>query len=43
MTSVADIQKDLPGWPEEVVEQWLHYFANEQLAGRDVEIGAVQL
>jgi hypothetical protein len=29
MTSVADIQKDLPGWPDDVVEQWLHYFANE--------------
>jgi hypothetical protein len=29
MVTVADIQKDLPGWPDDVVEQWLHYFANE--------------
>jgi hypothetical protein len=29
MVSVADIQNDLPGWPDEVVEEWLHYFANE--------------
>src|ERR1700730_9893343 len=26
MVSVADIQKDLPAWPGDVVEQWLHYF-----------------
>jgi hypothetical protein len=29
MVSVADIQTDLLGWPDEVVEEWLHYFANE--------------
>jgi hypothetical protein len=29
MVTVAEIQKDLPGWPDDVVEQWLHYFANE--------------
>jgi Ribosomal protein L7/L12 dimerisation domain len=29
MVSVADIQSDLPGWPHEVVGEWLHYFANE--------------
>jgi hypothetical protein len=29
MVSVAEIQKDLPGWPDDVLEQWLHYFANE--------------
>jgi hypothetical protein len=29
MISVADIQKDLSGWPDEVVNEWLHYFANE--------------
>jgi hypothetical protein len=29
MVSIEDIQKDLPDWPEDVVEQWLHYFANE--------------
>ena len=33
MITVADIQKDLPGWPEDVVEQWLHYFANEPDCG----------
>jgi hypothetical protein len=31
--SVADIQKDLPGWPDDVVEQWLLYFANEPDCG----------
>src|SRR5260370_30167802 len=29
MVSVADIKSDLPGWPNEVVEEWLDYFANE--------------
>jgi len=29
MTSIADIQKDLPGWPDEVVEEWLHFYAND--------------
>ena len=29
MVTVADIQKDLPGWADDVIEQWLHYFANE--------------
>jgi hypothetical protein len=33
MASVADIQADLPGWPGDVVEQWLHYFANEPDCG----------
>ena len=33
MVSVADIQKDLPDWPEDVTEQWLHYFANEPDCG----------
>ena len=33
MVSVADIQKDLPDWPEDVIEQWLHYFANEADGG----------
>ena len=27
--SVADIKKDLPGWPDEVVREWLHWFAND--------------
>ncbi len=29
MVSVAYIKNDLPGWPDEVVREWLHYFANE--------------
>jgi hypothetical protein len=33
MVSVADIQKDLPSWPEDVIEQWLLYFANEPDCG----------
>jgi hypothetical protein len=33
MVTVADIQKDLPGWPDGVVEEWLHYFANEPDCG----------
>jgi hypothetical protein len=31
--SLADIKNDLPGWPDDVVEQWLHYFANEPDSG----------
>jgi hypothetical protein len=33
MTSVADIKKDLPDWPDDVIEDWLHYFANEPDCG----------
>lgn len=33
MISIADIQKDLPGWPVDVIEQWLLYFANEPDCG----------
>lgn len=29
MISVADIKKDLPDFPDDVIEDWLHYFANE--------------
>lgn len=29
MVSVEDIQKDLPAWPDDVIDQWLVYFANE--------------
>lgn len=29
MVAIQDIQKDLPGWPEDVIDQWLLYFANE--------------
>jgi hypothetical protein len=31
--SVADIKNDLPTWEDDVVEQWLHYFANEPVCG----------
>jgi hypothetical protein len=31
--TVADIKKDLPDWPDDVIEQWLHYFANEPDCG----------
>jgi hypothetical protein len=33
MVTVADIQKDLPDWPDDVIEQWLLYFANEADCG----------
>jgi hypothetical protein len=33
MVTVADIQKDLPDWPEDVITEWLHYFANEPDCG----------
>ena len=33
MVSIADIKKDLPGWPDDVIEQWLLYFANEPDCG----------
>jgi hypothetical protein len=33
MVSLADIKKDLPEWPDDVVEQWLLYFANEPDCG----------
>lgn len=33
MFSIADIQKELPRWPEDVIEQWLLYFANEPDCG----------
>ena len=33
MIEVADIQKDLPDWPQDIIEQWLHYFANEPDGG----------
>ena len=29
MVSVSDIQSDLPSWPDQVIGEWLHYFANE--------------
>jgi hypothetical protein len=33
MVSVADIKKDLPAWPDDVIDQWLHFFANEKDLG----------
>lgn len=33
MVSKADIQSDLPNWPEDVIDQWLLYFANEPECG----------
>jgi hypothetical protein len=33
MVSLADIKKDLPEWPDDVIEQWLLYFANEPDCG----------
>jgi hypothetical protein len=33
MVSVADIKRDLPDWPDDLIEQWLHYFANESDCG----------
>jgi hypothetical protein len=29
MVTVADIKEKLPNWPDEVVGEWLLYFANE--------------
>jgi len=31
MTSIADIQADLTGWPNPVVDEWILYFANDGL------------
>jgi hypothetical protein len=33
MVSVADIKKHLPTWPDDVIDQWLHFFANEKELG----------
>lgn len=27
--TVLDIKHELPAWPDDVINQWLHYFANE--------------
>ena len=29
MVEIADIKNDLPDWPDDVIEQWLHYFAQD--------------
>jgi hypothetical protein len=31
MASIKDIQADLTGWPDKVVEEWLLYFVNDGL------------
>jgi hypothetical protein len=33
MVTVEDVKKDLPDWPDDVVDQWLVYFANEPDGG----------
>jgi hypothetical protein len=33
MVTLADIKKELPAWPDDVIDQWLHYFANEPDCG----------
>jgi hypothetical protein len=38
MVFLADIKKDLPEWPDDLIEQWLLYFANEPEAS-DVDDG----
>jgi hypothetical protein len=31
--TLADIRNDLSAWPDDVIDQWLHYFANEPDCG----------
>src|SRR5713101_4165738 len=33
MVSLADIKKDLPAWPDDVIEEWLLYLANREDTG----------
>jgi hypothetical protein len=33
MVELADIKKDLPGWPDEIVGEWLLYLANREDTG----------
>jgi hypothetical protein len=33
MVIIADVKKDLPAWPDDVIDQWLLYFANEPDCG----------
>jgi hypothetical protein len=33
MTTVADIKKSLPNCPDDIIEDWLHYFSNEPDCG----------
>jgi hypothetical protein len=33
MITLADIKKDLPAWPDDVIEQWLLYLARRDDTG----------
>jgi hypothetical protein len=33
MVALADIKKDLPTWPDDVIEQWLLYLADRADTG----------
>jgi hypothetical protein len=33
LIALADIKQDLPSWPDDVIDQWLLYFANEPDCG----------
>ena len=33
MVTMTEIKKDLPSWPDDVIDQWLLYFANEPDCG----------
>src|SRR5271154_5454589 len=33
MADLAEIKKDIPTWPDDVIDQWLLYFANEPDCG----------
>jgi hypothetical protein len=33
MTTLQDIKKDLPGWPDDVIDQWLLKLANQSGMG----------
>ncbi len=33
MVSLADIKKDLPAWPDEIIDEWLLYLANREDTG----------
>ncbi|MBR0931595.1 hypothetical protein JQ561_33720 [Bradyrhizobium diazoefficiens] len=33
MTTLQDIKKDLPDWPDDVIDQWLLKFANQEGMG----------
>jgi hypothetical protein len=33
MVTLADVKKDLPGWPDAVLEEWLVFLANAKDTG----------